>query len=463
MEDAHATILNLHSLPEDDHFDEPILEDEEEDEEHDSEDNVNKDVPDTDTTNASDHTAFFGVYDGHGGRKAAIFTGKFLHKIVKNTEEFKKKDYVNALKEGFLACDRAILDNKYMKYDDSGCATTTAIVTPTQIICANAGDSRTIMSINGYAKALSYDHKPSNEGEKARICSAGGYVDMGRVNGNLALSRGIGDFEFKRNNTLPAEEQIVTCYPDVIEHNLNYDSDEFLVLACDGIWDCLTSQKCIECIRLKLYEGYKLPEICEMIIDLCFAPSTGGTGIGCDNMSIVIVALLDQKNGETIDDWYAKMKKRGEESIKLDDERKQKVEKDGAEEVGPASLGPLSEDFESLYKNMYGERYEYGKVGAGDERGDSEGYGEVVGHADEDNQQDDDDLFGGPGNPSLVTLKKLLDTNAVTNDNGVIYLDTSSAEAMLLQLRKNGMEGMIGEDDEEEHEDEKIEDVTKEE
>ena len=129
-----------------------------------------------------------------------------------------------------------------MRDDDSGCAATSAIITPDLIVCGNAGDSRTIMSTNGFAKALSFDHKPSNEGEKARICAAGGYVDMGRVNGNLALSRGIGDFDFKKNVDLPAEEQIVTCYPDVIQHNIDYKSDEFVVLACDGIWDCLTSQ-----------------------------------------------------------------------------------------------------------------------------------------------------------------------------------------------------------------------------
>ena len=53
-----------------------------------------------------------------------------------------------------------------MRDDDSGCAATSAIITPDLIVCGNAGDSRTIMSTNGFAKALSFDHKPSNEGEK---------------------------------------------------------------------------------------------------------------------------------------------------------------------------------------------------------------------------------------------------------------------------------------------------------
>ena len=71
-------------------------------------------------------------------------------------------------------------------------------------------------------------------GEKARITAAGGFVDFGRVNGNLALSRAIGDFEFKKSAELSPEQQIVTAYPDVTVHEIG-DDDEFLVIACDGM------------------------------------------------------------------------------------------------------------------------------------------------------------------------------------------------------------------------------------
>lgn len=73
-------------------------------------------------------------------------------------------------------------------------------------------------------------------GEKARISAAGGFVDFGRVNGNLALSRAIGDFEFKKSPELSPEQQIVTAYPDVTVHDVT-DDDEFLVIACDGTSD----------------------------------------------------------------------------------------------------------------------------------------------------------------------------------------------------------------------------------
>ena len=72
------------------------------------------------------------------------------------------------------------------------------------------------------------------KGEKARICAAGGFVDFGRVNGNLALSRAIGDFEFKKSAELSPEQQIVTAFPDVVTHPIS-DDDEFLVIACDGM------------------------------------------------------------------------------------------------------------------------------------------------------------------------------------------------------------------------------------
>ena len=76
-------------------------------------------------------------------------------------------------------------------------------------------------------------HSDFDLGEKARITAAGGFVDFGRVNGNLALSRAIGDFEFKKSAELAPEQQIVTAFPDVTVHEIS-DDDEFLVVACDG-------------------------------------------------------------------------------------------------------------------------------------------------------------------------------------------------------------------------------------
>lgn len=238
----------------------------------------------------------------------ARFTGQELHKIVSDEEAFANGDYSEALKKGFLSTDRAILADRRFNEDPSGCTATVNLVTGDgRIFCANAGDSRTVLGIKGSAKPLSFDHKPQNEEEKARICAAGGFVDFGRVNGNLALSRAIGDFEFKKNKDLPAEQQIVTAYPDVTEHKIT-DDDEFLVVACDGIWDCKSSQAVVEFVRRGIVAGQELHQICENMMDNCLASSSDGGGIGCDNMTIMIVGLLQK--GQSKEEWYQMIKDR---------------------------------------------------------------------------------------------------------------------------------------------------------
>lgn len=422
MEDAHATILDL-----------------------------NKELD----TGSEDRVSFFGVYDGHGGRKTAIFTGQYLHEIVTKTAAYHEKDYTRALKDGFLLCDQAVLQDFETRNDESGCAATAAIITPNKIYCANAGDSRTVVSIDGFAKAVSYDHKPYNEGEKARITAGGGYVDAGRVNGNLALSRGIGDFIFKMSLDLPAEEQIVTCYPDVITHDINYEKDEFVILACDGIWDCLSSQSCVECVRRGIYERKLFTEICEEIMELCCAPTSDGSGIGCDNMSILIVALLDYEKNETLDQWYDKIIK------KVDLHNKQMENIKGREGDANAYIevtkGPISPVYNDLYKELFGEFYDIGQQGNSEGRPNtSAGYASVFANmglrhqngsamgSDEDDEfsaghmEGRDDEGGEDYNSGAISLQRLLSSNVITNENGVIYLDTSSAQSLLASFGMSG-------------------------
>lgn len=71
---------------------------------------------------------------------------------------------------------------------------------------------------------------------------AGGFISDGRVNGSLNLSRALGDMEYKQTKGLPPAEQMITAMPEVRTLDLQ-EGDEFLVLACDGIWDVLTNQE----------------------------------------------------------------------------------------------------------------------------------------------------------------------------------------------------------------------------
>lgn len=259
-----------------------------------------------DAASVRDAVAFFAVYDGHGGDRTALFAGEHTHELVAASEPFAKRAWGKALQDGFLATDRAILDRPNGGVDPSGCAATSAIITSREIVCGNAGDSRTVLGVCGTAKPLSFDHKPDNEGEKSRISNAGGFVEMSRVNGNLALSRALGDFSFKTQSRLPPEEQVVTAYPDVIAHPLS-ELDEFVVLACDGIWDCMTSQEVVEFVRRGIAEKMPLEDICELLMEECLAPESDMTGIGCDNMTVCLVALLQ---GKTKEQWYDMIAKR---------------------------------------------------------------------------------------------------------------------------------------------------------
>lgn len=335
------------------------------------------------------------------GNQASIFSGENLHNIVACQEAFAKEDFVNALKDGFLSTDRSLLHDPSFKTDPSGCTATTAIIAKNRIYCANAGDSRTVLGVKGIAKPLSFDHKPQNEGERARICAAGGFVEAGRVNGNLALSRAIGDFEFKRSASLPPEEQIVTVFPDVMEHEISPD-DEFLILACDGIWDCMHSQAVVEFVRRGIAEKQDLDFICENIMENCLAPASDVSGIGSDNMTMMIVGIL---NGKSKEEWYDMIATRvanGEGPVAPVEAAQPKSSADSYNDAGPRGPDPAP--------------------------------------------------YGG-----LQGLPQLLSERVVTNENGVLVFKSSAAASMLSNLGLIPQMNHDAEDDEEE-EDVEIED-----
>ncbi|KAL4564796.1 hypothetical protein LXL04_028867 [Taraxacum kok-saghyz] len=283
-----------------------------------------------------DHsTSFFGVYDGHGGKVVAKFCAKFLHQQVLKHEAYASGDIETSVEKAFIRMDEmmrgqrgwrelSVLGDKMNKFsgvienliwspksggpetshqlDDwpfeegphsdftgptSGCTACVAIMRNNQLIVANAGDSRCVISRKGEAYNLSRDHKPGLEVERDRILKAGGFIHAGRVNGSLNLTRAIGDMEFKQNKFLSAEKQIVTAYPDVNIVEL-CDDDDFIVLACDGIWDCMSSQQLVDFVHQQLKSESKLSAICERVFDKCLAPSTS-TGEGCDNMTMILV------------------------------------------------------------------------------------------------------------------------------------------------------------------------------
>lgn len=137
----------------------------------------------------------FGVFDGHGGKEVAEFAKSHFEGVLKGLNEFKSGDYNEALKQAFLKTDEQVSKQDYAV--DTGTTACVVLITPSEIYCSNAGDSRGVLCRDGKAVALSEDHKPDNEEEIKRIQKACHMVEDSRVDGNLALSRAFGDFQYK--------------------------------------------------------------------------------------------------------------------------------------------------------------------------------------------------------------------------------------------------------------------------
>ena len=178
-----------------------------------------------------------------------------------------------------------------------------------KIYCANSGDSRAVLSRGGAAAALSVDHKPSQALERRRVLNAGGSIEgkgeYARVEGDLNLSRALGDHRYKLNKTLPAELQIISARPDIRERSL-CKYDEVLVMACDGIWETWTNQAAIDYVRgclsdsedllKQLATSNDIEQTIDESFDQCIQKdlqrdSPYADFTGCDNMTLLIVQL----------------------------------------------------------------------------------------------------------------------------------------------------------------------------
>lgn len=206
-------------------------------------------------------------------------------------EDEERRGYCNEVDEFINEEDEAFMNNITNEAGkDSGCTAVVALLHDKELYVANAGDSRCVVSRKGKALEMSIDHKPEDDIEYNRIKKAGGRVTMdGRVNGGLNLSRAIGDHGYKMNKKVRPEEQMISALPDVKKITIEQD-DDFMVLACDGIWNFMSSQQVVKFVHDRIKDPTKkLKDICEELFDYCLAPHTQGDGTGCDNMTAIIV------------------------------------------------------------------------------------------------------------------------------------------------------------------------------
>jgi len=151
------------------------------------------------------------------------------------------------------------------------------------------------------------DHKPKNQIEQERILKAGGFVQNDRVNGDLALSRALGDFRYK-DSEIERSEQVVTAEPDVYTWTLSYG--DFLILACDGIWDVYSSDEVLKYVKERiLKENRRIDKACEELMDHSLAEDCNkAMGIGTDNMTVVAIRFEDFNNVSPIKEEEPELK-----------------------------------------------------------------------------------------------------------------------------------------------------------
>jgi len=177
-----------------------------------------------------------------------------------------------------------------------GCTVLTAAVDRDILTVANLGDCRAVLSQGGAAVRLTEDHKPTNRKEFERIRAAGGAVaSNGRIQNSLNVSRGLGDLRFKGDSRRLATQQIVSPNPDILCRHLQCD-DEFLVLASDGVWECIGDQDCVDFLRSGLLcEGGDPSKALIELLDRCVASDRESLEKrryrGGDNMTCIVLVF----------------------------------------------------------------------------------------------------------------------------------------------------------------------------
>eukprot|EP00301_Raphidiophrys_heterophryoidea_P024913 c8228_g1_i1.p1 GENE.c8228_g1_i1~~c8228_g1_i1.p1 ORF type:complete len:366 (+),score=82.32 c8228_g1_i1:147-1244(+) len=211
--------------------------------------------------------SLFGVFDGHGkfGRECSTFVRDYMKK---NVNEATLEGPEKALKNVFSNAQKAIGKSGTDCFL-SGTTCVVCVCTPTQLIVANAGDSRCVLGSRDsagqfYHRDLSRDHKPELAEEKKRIKKAGGLIKRLRDYDDtavgpyrvwaqhtpapgLAMSRSIGD-EL-------AHSVGVSCKPEIITHDIDLSRDRFMILASDGVWEFISSKEAV-----KICAASKCPE-----------------------------------------------------------------------------------------------------------------------------------------------------------------------------------------------------------
>jgi len=244
------------------------------------------------------NSAFVGIFDGHGngGEWSSEWFAKNLPTFIKAKGTFKKKDIISAC----LEADATFIEESTKTgkpYKDTGTTAIFCIIEeikkpkdpakPYKLIIGNIGDSRCILLRDGEDfKSITHDHKPGNQEETNRIVAAGGNVANGRVDGMLAISRALGDHQFKNNSTIHPTQQRVSAVPDIYTVD-GVGEDDMIFLFCDGIYEGSSNENAVSALLFYLKQHPEDPALAlSMLFDKQVMHSQ-------DNMSSILVQFKD--------------------------------------------------------------------------------------------------------------------------------------------------------------------------
>jgi serine/threonine protein phosphatase PrpC len=235
---------------------------------------------------AQTNRAFYAVFDGHAGDQAAELASQIVAHSVVTEATFTSTDNVtDALKDGLVKADAKIVDRANEEGWPAGTTAVLVAIIGEKLYSSNLGDSEAIVCVNkGNTRVphvLVHKHKPTDDRERDRIIALGAPVFRGRILGKLAVSRALGDAEYK---VPKAKANFVSNEAYAASMDLN-ETHEFIVLACDGLWDKLTHQEVIDFVHEHLALGQSPQHISELLAQ--HALDKGSR----DNVTVIIVLL----------------------------------------------------------------------------------------------------------------------------------------------------------------------------
>lgn len=181
-------------------------------------------------------------------------------------------------------------NNRALIANQMGTTANVLLIKNNCLYLSNVGDSLSVMYKNGKAIRLNREHNLNLKSEYKRVLKSNATVLKKRIEGRLNLSRAIGDLEFKRNSKLKFYEKAVIALPEITKIELTNDI-EFIVMACDGVWNSIEPQKLCDMISQRIKTKHSIDFIIEEVFKKII-PKSKKNSTGKDNMSCVIIQFM---------------------------------------------------------------------------------------------------------------------------------------------------------------------------